>query len=107
VSQPPAVVIARPDAPTDDRRHHGRMTETPDPTTPLPARPDLYDSPRAERARAKGLEAPYIAGGEDPDPEAALAVDRKYGRLLLFMVITIVLAGFVLGIAIALAEAAL
>ena len=83
------------------------MTETPDSTGPIPPRPDLYDSPRAERARAKGLEQPYIVGGEDPDPEAALEVDRKYGRLLLFMVITIVLAGFVLGIAIALAEAAL
>ena len=82
------------------------MTETTDPMTPLPPRPDLYDSPRAERARAKGLEAPYIAGGEDPEPEAALEVDRKYGRLLLVMVIIIVLGGFLLGIAIALAEAA-
>ena len=51
--------------------------------------------------------APYIAGGEDPDPEAALAVDRRYGRLLLWMVIVIVLAGFVIGIAIAVAESAL
>ena len=83
------------------------MTETPGPTSPIPPRPDLYDSPRAERARARGLEAPYIVGGEDPDPDAALEVDRKYGRLLLFMVITIVLAGFVIGIAIALAEQAL
>jgi hypothetical protein len=94
-------------APTVDRRHHGRMTEPTGPTTPLPPRPDLYDAPRAELARARGLDAPYIAGGEDPDPEPALEVDRKYGRLLLFMVITIVLAGFVIGIAIALAEAAL
>ena len=83
------------------------MTETSGPTTPIPPRPDLYDSPRAELARARGLSAPYIVGGEDPDPEAALEVDRKYGRLLLFMVITIVLAGFVIGIVIALAEAAL
>lgn len=83
------------------------MTDTSGPATPLPPRPDLYDSPRAERARAKGLDAPYIAGGEDPEPEAALEVDRKYGRLLLFMVITIVLAGFVIGIAIATAKASL
>ena len=83
------------------------MTETSGSTGPLPPRPDLYDSPRAEHARARGLDAPYIPGGEDPDPELALEVDRKYGRLLLFMVITIVLAGFVIGIGIALAEAVL
>lgn len=83
------------------------MTETPGSTTPLPPRPDLYDSPRAELARARGLSAPYIVGGEDPDPEPGLAVDRKYVRLLLIMVSTIMLAGFVVGILIALAEAAL
>ena len=82
------------------------MTESPGSTSPIPPRPDLYDSPRAELARARGLDQPYIVGGEDPDPKAALEVDRKYGRLLLFMVITIVLAGFVLGIVIALAEQA-
>ena len=80
------------------------MTETPTPATQIPPDPDLYDSPRAELARARGLDAPYIAGGEDPEPEAALEVDRKYGRLLLFMVVTIVLAGFVIGVAIALAD---
>lgn len=86
------------------------MTETPtQPTqvTQLPPDPDLYDSPRAELARARGLNAPYIAGGEDPEPEAALEVDRRYGRLLVFMVVTIVLAGFVIGVIIALAEQAL
>jgi len=83
------------------------MTEASGPSTQLPPRPDLYDSPRAERARAKGLDQPYIAGGEDPDPGPALEVDRKYGRLLVIMVVTIVLAGFVLGIAIALGQAAL
>ena len=83
------------------------MTDTTPPATPLPPDPDLYDSPRAELARKRGLAAPYIAGGEDPNPEAALAVDRRYGRLLLWMVIVIVLAGFVLGIAIAVAESAL
>jgi hypothetical protein len=83
------------------------MTEAPRPTTGIPPDPDLYDSPRAELARARGLDAPYIPGGEDPDPGPALEVDRYYGRLLVFMVAVIVLAGFVIGIAIALAEAAL
>jgi hypothetical protein len=83
------------------------MTDTPRPVAPLPPDPDLYDSPRAELARARGLNAPYIAGGEDPDPEPARQVDRYYGRLLVIMVVVIVLAGFILGIAIALAESAL
>lgn len=82
------------------------MTDTPRPAAPLPADSDLYDSPRAELARARGLDAPYIAGGEDPDPGPALAVDRYYGRLLVIMVAVIVLAGFVIGIAIALAQTA-
>ena len=82
------------------------MTDTPRPATPLPPDPDLYDSPRAELARARGLNAPYIAGGEDPDPGPALAVDRYYGRLLVIMVAVIVLAGFFIGIAIALAQSA-
>ncbi len=81
------------------------MTDPSGPTDPLPPRPDLYDSPRSELARARGLDQPYIVGGEDPDPQHALEVDRKYGRLLLSMVIAIVLAGFVIGIAIALAGA--
>jgi hypothetical protein len=57
-----------------------------------------YDSDRARIARAKGLEAPYIAGGRDPDPEPGLREERFYGRLLLIMVVVIILAGFVLGI---------
>lgn len=64
----------------------------------LPPDPDKYDSPRAQLARARGLEAPYIPGGEDPDPEIAEREDRYYGRLLVIMVIVIVTAGFVLGI---------
>ena len=64
----------------------------------LPPDPDKYDSPRAQLARARGLEAPYIPGGEDPDPEVAEREDRYYGRLLVIMVIVIVTAGFVLGI---------
>jgi hypothetical protein len=71
-------------------------------TDPLPPNPVEYDSPRAVRARAKGLDAPYIAGGDDPDPGPALAEERRYGRLLVFMVVGIVAAGFVIGMIIAL-----
>ena len=43
------------------------MTETPSPPAPeLPPDPLAYDSPRAVRAREKGLRAPYIAGGLVP-----------------------------------------
>jgi hypothetical protein len=68
------------------------------PTDDLPPDPDKYDSPRAQLARARGLEAPYIPGGEDPEPETAEREDRYYGRLLVIMVVVIVTAGFVLGI---------
>ena len=78
------------------------VTATP-PRSPLPPDPAAYDSPRAVRAREKGLEAPYIAGGADPDPAAGLAEERKYGRLLVAMVVTIVAAGFIIGTIIALA----
>jgi hypothetical protein len=65
---------------------------------PLPPDPAAYDAPRARQARAKGLDAPYIGGGRDPEPEAGRREERFYGRLLVIMVVTIVLAGFVLGI---------
>jgi hypothetical protein len=79
------------------------VTDPAQPTTPLPPDPIAYDSERNIRARAKGLPGPYIAGGEDPDPEAGRREERKYLRLLIWMVALIVLAGFVMGIAIALA----
>ena len=63
----------------------------------LPPDPDAYDSPRSVQARARGLDAPYIAGGEDPDPEAGRREERHYLRLLAVMVVVIVLSGFVLG----------
>ena len=69
----------------------------------LPPDPELYDSPRARIARAKGLEGPYIGGGFDPDPEKGLAEERKYGKWLLWMVAGLMFGGFVIGIAIALA----
>jgi hypothetical protein len=62
-----------------------------------PPDPDKYDSPRAEQARRRGLDAPYIAGGEDPDPEAGRREERHYLRILVVMIVIVVLSGFVLG----------
>jgi hypothetical protein len=81
--------------------HHAFVTAE-SPGTPLPPDPDAYDSPRAERARAKGLKAPYIAGGLDPDPAAGRAEERRLGRLLVLMVVAIVASGFVVGTVVAL-----
>lgn len=97
-------------------RHHWAVTDrspdaapqqvpddaAPGAAEPLPPDPAAYDSPRAAAARARGLAAPYIAGGRDPDPDAGLREERFYGRILLVMVAVIVLGGFVLGIAAAL-----
>jgi hypothetical protein len=71
-----------------------------DPGSPeqLPPDPDAYDSPRAAQARARGLNAPYIAGGEDPDPEATRRIERPYVLLLIAMTVVVVLGGFVLGV---------
>ncbi len=69
----------------------------------LPPDPAEYDSARAHIARAKGLQAPYIAGGLDPEPEVGLEEDRHYGKLLLLMVLALMFGGFVIGIALALA----
>jgi hypothetical protein len=64
----------------------------------LPPDPDAYDSPRAVQARARGLAAPYIPGGEDPDMDRARRDERRYLRILIAMVVVVVLSGFVLGI---------
>ncbi len=84
------------------------MTDAPPPSGPtepadLPPDPVAYDSPRAIRAREKGLPGPYIAGGDDPDPEAGRAEERRYGRLLVAFAVTIVASGFIVGTIIALA----
>jgi hypothetical protein len=50
-------------------------------------------------ARERGLSAPYIPGGRDPEPQEGLRQERFDLRLLIAMVVTLVLAGFVLGIA--------
>lgn len=59
--------------------------------------PEAYDSPRAVQARARGLAAPYIAGGLDPDYETTRRRERRTMRLLIAMVVAVVLSGFVLG----------
>lgn len=63
----------------------------------LPPNPDEYDSPRATQARARGLAAPYIAGGLDPDMETTRREERRYVRLLIAMILIVVIAGFALG----------
>lgn len=69
------------------------------PSTPtVPPDPAAYDTERNAAARARGLAAPYIAGGRDPDPEAGRREERRYLRLLLLMVGAIVLGGFALGL---------
>jgi len=73
----------------------------PSPGSGLPPDPVEYDSARAQIARAKGLQAPYIAGGIDPDPEPGLGEERHYGKLLLAMVLALMFGGFVIGIALA------
>ena len=75
------------------------MTSSPpSPPAILPPDPDAYDSPRAERARARGLAAPYIPGGRDPDPVKAKAEERFYLRILVAMIAVLVIGAFVLGI---------
>jgi hypothetical protein len=78
-----------------DQRPDEPATE---PVAELPPDPAAYDSERNAAARARGLAAPYIAGGRDPDPDSGRREERYYGRLLLIMVVVIVAAGFVLGI---------
>jgi hypothetical protein len=68
----------------------------PPPVAPLPPDPEAYDSVRAQHARARGLSAPYIAGGRDPHPETGRREERRYLRLLVIMVVAITLGGFLL-----------
>jgi len=64
----------------------------------LPPDPEAYDSPRATQARARGLDAPYIAGGTDPNPEQGRREERRYLLILVVMIVVVVLSGFVLGV---------
>ena len=91
-----------PDTPAPAEPASTGAPAQPAPMPTLPPDPVAYDSPRAVRARQKGLPAPYIAGGDDPDPAAGLAEERRYVRLLLGMAIAIVASGFVIGTVIAL-----
>lgn len=80
------------------------MTERDPAPTQLPPDPEAYDSVRAQHARARGLAAPYIAGGRDPEPEIGRREERFYLRLLVIMVLVLVFGGFVLGVVIALIQ---
>lgn len=73
------------------------------PVTPAPNTMSAEDYARAttERniaARARGLNAPYIPGGEDPDLEATVIKERRLTRLLVGMVLAIVVGGFLISI---------
>lgn len=85
-----------------DDRDHREDRGTGQPGTPPPD-PAAYDTERNAAARARGLAAPYIPGGRDPDQELADREDRRWLRILLITVVVIILAGFVLGFAAALA----
>lgn len=65
------------------------MSEPPQ-TDPRSEPTPLPEDERSVHARARGLDAPTIAGGEDPDPEAGRREERFYLRLLLIMVALIV-----------------
>ena len=86
------------------------MTEpTPAPVSErpqLPPDPVAYDAPRNVAARNRGLNQPYIAGGNDPQLRETLGRERRYVRLLVAMVAGVVLLGFVLGIIAAIVSAA-
>jgi hypothetical protein len=79
---------------TDD----SSASRQPAPPRQPPPDPDEYDTERNAAARRRGLAAPYIPGGRDPEPEDGLREERYYLRILLIMVAVIVAAGFVLGI---------
>jgi hypothetical protein len=63
----------------------------------VPPNPAEYDTVRAAAARRRGLPAPYVPGGHDPDPRSAEHEERRWLRLLIVMVVVIVSAGFILG----------
>jgi hypothetical protein len=77
--------------------HHVCVTENSAST--LPPDPEKYDEIRSVAARNRGLDQPYIDGGEDPQLPETLRRERPYVRLLVAMVIAIVAIGFVIGFA--------
>jgi hypothetical protein len=76
--------------------HHVLVT-TATPSS-LPPDPEQYDAPRNVAARRRGLEQPYIAGGQDPELDETLRRERPYVRILVAMVVVIVMTGIVLGL---------
>jgi len=86
-SEPPAT------DPTKSERGDTRL-HPPAQTGPLAP----SEAERIAHARARGLDAPSIAGGRDPEPDEGLREDRRYGRILLAFVAIVISAGFVLGI---------
>jgi hypothetical protein len=70
--------------------------------SPVPADPTAFDSERNAAARKRGLSTPYVPGGRDPDLAKTEQDERRLLRWLVIMVVVIVLAGFVLGMAAAL-----
>jgi hypothetical protein len=89
----PASIPASPSPEPSKAPEHATPAE---PATPPD--PAAYDHPRAVQARARGLAAPYIPGGRDPEPEVAEAEERRYLRLLVAMILVLIFGGFVLGI---------
>lgn len=87
---------------TDERADHDAPTAAqgsatrPDGAGHLAPDPARYDEERNALARARGLDAPYIAGGEDADPDRSARDRRLYGRLLVLMIVLIVGTGLVL-----------
>ena len=90
--------MTREQVPTADAPEPAAEEPKPAADEPLAADPDAYDSPRASQARARGLSAPYIAGGLDPDPAAGRRAERRYLRLLIAMIVIVILSPFVLGV---------
>ncbi len=84
----------------EPKASHPSQTE-PEPAAGRPMTMADYEeamTERAQAARARGLAAPYIAGGRDPDPERGRREERFYLRLLVAMVAAIVLGGFAISI---------
>lgn len=59
-----------------------------DPDSNLEGNPEPTE--RDQAARARGLAAPYLPGGRDPDPEGTRRQERRYILLLVGMVVLIV-----------------
>ena len=85
------------------RRPSGRVSSSHPPGQHRPAEGEARAC--GSQARARGLAAPYIAGGRDPQPEVGRREERFYLRILLIMVVLLVLSGFVIGAILKLAGA--